>query len=125
MRTNSLLVLLAFFLFLPLQRLAAAEQAEKEETIQQRLDDLQQELDQLRKEHEAEIRELETKLESQEKRSADEGAPYRAQPVGNWGIMNPSICSRTTRRTTTETGFASRRWSLPFKAISTRVSAQM
>ncbi len=93
MRAGYHLILLGVFLFLPLQGMAAAEQVqvEEEETIEERLDRLQQELDQLRKEHEAEIKELEAKLERQEKRSAEEGAPYRAQPVGNWGIMNPSI----------------------------------
>ena len=90
MRIRDLFILLVFFLFLPLQGLGAAEQGE-EETVQKRLDRLQQELNQLRREHEAEIRELEEKLERQEKGSAREGAPHRAQPVGSWGIMNPSI----------------------------------
>jgi len=91
MRTRGLLIALAFFLFFPLQGLAGQEQGEHEETIEGRLDRLQGELDQLRKDYEAEIEELEAKLERREKESAHEGTPYRSQPVGNWGIMNPSI----------------------------------
>jgi hypothetical protein len=91
MRTHCLFILSVFFLLLPLQGVAAAEQAEGAETTRERLDRLQQELDQLKKEHEAEIKELREELERQEKESAREGEPHRAQPVGNWGIMNPSI----------------------------------
>jgi hypothetical protein len=91
MRRRDLFILLVFFLFLPLQGVVAAEQGEEAETVQERLDRLQQELNQLRREHEAEIKDLEEKLERQENRSAREGAPHRSQPVGSWGIMNPSI----------------------------------
>ena len=91
MRTRVLLIAFVFFLFLPPQGLDAAERAEESETIPASLDRLQQELDQLRKEHESEIRELEERLEKQETKRAREGSPHRAQPVGSWGIMNPSI----------------------------------
>ena len=92
MRTRLLLIVLGFFLFLPLQGLAAEEEAEEAETIEERLDRLQRELDQLRKEHEAQIKELNDKLAAQEEANAREGEAHRAAPVGSYGgIMNPSI----------------------------------
>ncbi len=92
MRTRFLLIVLGFFLFSPVQGIAAEEQAEEQETIEERLDRLQQELDQLRKEHEAEIKALNEKLAAQEEANAREGEAHRAAPVGSYGgIMNPSI----------------------------------
>ena len=91
MRRKSIFILCVCFVWFPLLALAEEEQIEAEESTEEKIDRLQQELNQLKKEHKAEIKELNEKLAAQEKRSAREGALHRAQPVGSWDIMNPSI----------------------------------
>jgi hypothetical protein len=91
MEKRALFLLLALLLTFPARTLADQPQAEASESIEERLERLEKELDQLRTEHEAEIRALEEKLEKKEEEIARQGSPHQAQPVGNWGIMNPSI----------------------------------
>ena len=91
MRWKSILALCVCFVWFPLLGLAEEGQFEAEKSIEEKIDGLQQELNHLKKEHEPEIKELKEKLATQEKKSARKGAPHRAQPVGSWGIMNPSI----------------------------------